>query len=331
VAEASGRADAFFRWVGSTDPRAVASLVRPAQTKLRIAQWTDLHVPGDMELSRRLRDLLRPHSDISALSHQLSALSNELGHQYRKDRRAYTNMLKKVLVGLRALEVDHLIITGDLVHCSLEAEFLEVRAVLELTGWLDPARLTVIPGNHDRFNLYEHLPSRPMEAFFDVVDPHHPRFKRLDHGVALLEIDSNSDRVHDRHTMERYLPNSVGCLYPEALSKIEAGRGEVEGMRLLCLIHHHVSSDWYPRVMTRDMGGLMDPARGVDDLSDLCKLIDKSAIILHGHIHEVMPMGYTWRGHLVGNPGGFAEARRLNLLDVDTHGEIVMSQVELRM
>lgn len=321
---------AFFRWVGSSDPRSPAVLERPEGCVLRIAQWTDLHVPGDMALSRRLRDLIRPHSDISALSHQLSALSNELGHQYRKDRRAYINMLKKTLLGLRALQVDHLIITGDLVHCSLEAEFLEVRAVLELTGWLDPERLTVIPGNHDRFNLYEHLPSRPMEAFFDVVDPFHPRFKKLPHGIALLEVDSNSDRVHDRHTMERYLPNSVGQIYPETIARIDAARAEVEGMRLLCLVHHHVSSDWYPRVVTRDTGGLMDPARGVEALADVCALVDPDAIILHGHLHEVMPMGYTWRGHLIGNPGGFAEARRLNLLDVDAHSAITMHQIELR-
>jgi hypothetical protein len=326
----SHAADAFFRWVGSTDARAEATLERPAGTKLRIAQWTDLHVAGDMELSRRLRDLLRPHSDMPALGRQLSSLSNELGHQYRKDRRAYTNMLKKTLLGLRALEVDHLIITGDLVHCSLEAEFLEIRAVLELTGWLDPAKLTVIPGNHDRFNLYEHLPSRPMEAFFDVVDPYHPRFKRLPSGIALLEVDSNSDRVSDRHTMERYLPNSVGQIYPRTIEAIEAARADVAGMRLLCLVHHHVSSDWYPRVVTRDTGGLMDPARGVEALADVCKLTDPDAIILHGHLHVVMPLGYTWRGLRIGNPGGFAEARRLNLLDVDGHGEIVMSQVELR-
>ena len=106
--------------------------------------------------------------------------------------------------------------------------------------------------------------------------------------------------------------------------------GQVAGMRLLCLVHHHVSSDWYPRVVTRDTGGLMDPARGVEALADVCKLTDPDAIILHGHLHVVMPLGYTWRGLRIGNPGGFAEARRLNLLDVDGHGEIVMSQVELR-
>jgi hypothetical protein len=95
-------------------------------------------------------------------------------------------------------------------HRALATEFLDMRGALEVTGWWGEDRLTVIPGNHDRFNLYEHMPTEPMEAFFPVVTSRKPRFKTLPGGVALLEIDSNRDPVDDRHHLEKWLPNTVG-------------------------------------------------------------------------------------------------------------------------
>lgn len=321
--------ESFFRWVGCTDKRRPHRLARPEETTLRLAQLTDPHVPGDITLSRRLRDLMRPHASPQALSHELSAISNELSQPYRKKRKVYTNLLKKALLGLRRLEVDHLLLTGDLAHCGMSAEFLEMKAILSITGWWGPQRLTVIPGNHDRFNLYEQIPSDPMEAHFDVVGSRTPRVKKLPGGVAVFELDSNADRADDRHYMEQWLPNTVGRIYPEELDVLDAARADIEGRRVLVLIHHHVSTDWYPRRASRDLGGLMEPAEGLDDLFELARMVDRDAIVLHGHIHDPMPTGYTHDGQLVCNPGGFAETLRLNLLDVDAHGEITVTQIEL--
>jgi len=320
----------FFRWIDCTDKRRPQRIERSSDTVLRLAQLTDPHVPGEITLVRRLRDLMRPHRSASNLSHELSAISNELSHTYRKQRKIYTNLLKKALLGLRRAEVDHLLITGDVAHCGMAAEFLEMKAVLSITGWWGSPRLTVIPGNHDRFNLYEAIPEDPMESFFDVVSAREPRVKKLPGGVALFEIDSNCDRSDDRHYMEKWLPNTVGKIYPETLEKLDALRADIEGRRLLVLIHHHVSTDWYPRKTSRDLGGLMNPAEGIDELLELARLVDPNAVLLHGHIHDVMPLGYNFQGHQTLNPGGFAEALRLNILDVDAHGEITVTQIELR-
>jgi hypothetical protein len=75
----------------------------------------------------------------------------------------------------------------------------------------------------------------------------------------------------------------------------------------------------------------MNPAEGIDDLLDLARLVDPNAILLHGHIHNVMPLNYNFQGHQTLIPGGFAEALRLNILDVDTHGEVTVTQIELRV
>jgi 3',5'-cyclic AMP phosphodiesterase CpdA len=48
---------------------------------------------------------------------------------------------------LDALQPDQVLITGDLTQLGLAAEFAQVRGALEALG--DPARVTVVPGNHD--------------------------------------------------------------------------------------------------------------------------------------------------------------------------------------
>ena len=321
---------AFFKWNDCTDKRRPRDLVRRSDTVYRMAQLTDIHLPGEMELTTRLRNLMSPRDSIENLSHELSAISNEFGHHYRGSRRLYANLLKKALVGLHRLGVDHLMITGDLVHCGLEAEFLDVRAALEVTGWWGEEKLTVVPGNHDRFNLYEDVKRESMESFFSVVSPREPRFKILPSGVAILEVDSNRDPVDDRHHMERWLPNTVGRIYPEALDWIDKNREKISGMRLITMIHHHISSDWYPR-RASTFGGLMEPADGVEDLIEAIDLVDPYGIILHGHKHDIMEVDYTFGTHQIGCPGGFAESLRMNLLDFNVHGEQTVTQIELRV
>ncbi len=321
---------AFFNWIDCTNKRLPQSLDRRAETALRIAQITDIHMPGEVELAGRLRDLVSTEGSIGDLTHELSAISNEFGHQYRRMRRQYHNLVKKAFVGLHRLGVDHLVITGDLVHCGLPAEFLDIRGALEITDWWGDEKLTVIPGNHDRFNLYEKVKGEPMESFFSVVNPREPRFKILPSGVALLEIDSNRDPVDDRHHLEEWLPNTVGRIYPEVVDYIVNNRQQVEGMRLVTLLHHHITSDWYP-ARASTLGGLMEPVDGVDDLIEAIELIDPYSIILHGHKHDIMEVDYAYGTHMVGCPGGFAESLRLNLIDFNAHSEATITQIELRV
>jgi 3',5'-cyclic AMP phosphodiesterase CpdA len=322
--------DRFFRWVGCTDRRRPNALERAPEIKLRVAQLTDLHVPSDITLARRLRDLVRPHRTVGNLSHELSAISNELSQPYRKQRKVYTNLLKKALLGLRYLGVDHLIITGDVAHCGLAVEFLEAKAALQVTGWWGADKLTVIPGNHDRFNLYEAIPDEPMESFFDVVRSRAPRVKVLPGGLALVETDSNSDRDDDRGYAEHWLPNTRGRIYEEEVDKVAAALDQMAGMRVLTLVHHHVTDDWY-RHNTFQRLGFLDPAEGGEELMAAVALTDPHALLLHGHIHDVMPLGYTYLDdHLVGCPGGFAEHLRVNLIDLDAHDAITITQAELR-
>jgi 3',5'-cyclic AMP phosphodiesterase CpdA len=321
--------EAIFRWVDCTDKRLPRRLKRRPETTLRVAHLTDPHVPSETELFGRLMDLVRDHGSVGSVSKEISALSNELGHRYRARQERYTNILKKTLFGLHSLDVDHLILTGDLAHCGLATEFVEMRAALEVTGWWGEETMTVVPGNHDRFNLYEHMERASMEDFYPVVSPKKPRFTPLGDDVVMLEVDTNR-HPDDPHTLEQWLPTTAGLVYPEVAEFVREHRNDFEGKRVLTLIHHHVSDDWYPPEPI-DVGGLMEPVDGRIELIRAVEAIDPRSLILHGHIHDVMPVDYVWEGHRVSCPGGFHQQHKLNLIDFDADRETTITQVEVRL
>jgi 3',5'-cyclic AMP phosphodiesterase CpdA len=58
-------------------------------------------------------------------------------------------VLKALVSDLRDSRPDHIVVTGDLTHLGLPAEFLRVRRWLSDLG--PPSEVTVIPGNHDAY------------------------------------------------------------------------------------------------------------------------------------------------------------------------------------
>ncbi len=65
-------------------------------------------------------------------------------------RRFHRERLGAVVEYVRSLPHDHVLITGDLSTTALPEEFLEARQ--QLAPLLDdPARVTILPGNHDRY------------------------------------------------------------------------------------------------------------------------------------------------------------------------------------
>ncbi len=60
--------------------------------------------------------------------------------------------VRNVVESIADSSVDHLIITGDLTNGGRDEEYEEVIDVLKAFKYIDAARLTVVPGNHDLFN-----------------------------------------------------------------------------------------------------------------------------------------------------------------------------------
>lgn len=88
-----------------------------------------------------------------------------------------------------SLRADHVLITGDLTTTALPSEFKAAKAAL--SGLVaDPGRLTVVPGNHDRYTARSWR-ERRFEAQFSEYMPQtrFPWLRELDADTAILGLD----------------------------------------------------------------------------------------------------------------------------------------------
>jgi 3',5'-cyclic AMP phosphodiesterase CpdA len=99
---------------------------------------------------------------------------------------------------VRSIGPDHLLITGDLTTTALPAEFRAARAAL--AGLLhEPSRVTIVPGNHDRYTLRAHR-SRRFEEYLGAYSPGrpYPWLRMLDPETAILGLDPTRAGVSAR-------------------------------------------------------------------------------------------------------------------------------------
>lgn len=59
------------------------------------------------------------------------------------------NLLGALFDDVKAQQPDHIVITGDLTHLGLPAEYAQAKKLLQAFG--SPSQITVIPGNHDAY------------------------------------------------------------------------------------------------------------------------------------------------------------------------------------
>jgi 3',5'-cyclic AMP phosphodiesterase CpdA len=112
-----------------------------------------------------------------------------LGLVVRRARKFRLERIRAVVERVRALDADHLLITGDLTTTALPDEFRAAREGLaELLA--DSDRVTVLPGNHDRYTTGS-VRYRAFEEWFGAFSPAapYPWLRRLDDGTAILGLD----------------------------------------------------------------------------------------------------------------------------------------------
>lgn len=113
-------------------------------------------------------------------------------------RRFRLERLESVVHRVMELEPDHLLITGDLTTTSLRAEFELARE--SLTPLLsDLARVTVLPGNHDRYTNHS-VRTRAFERYFGDVshNGNFPWLRRIDPHTAILGLDASRPHMSAR-------------------------------------------------------------------------------------------------------------------------------------
>ncbi|HSG96262.1 MAG TPA: metallophosphoesterase, partial [Afifellaceae bacterium] len=187
----------------------------------RIAHLSDVHLAPLPE--PRLRDLA---------SKRLIGYAN---WRFNRAREMTAQSLDRLLADMRAHDPDHIVVTGDLANIALYEEFEAARRWLDMLG--PPARVTVIPGNHDAYVPGAHRHYRrlwaPWMSGDDAgpgEDAHFP-FLRRRNSVAMIGVSS---AITSRPFM------ATGRLGRDQAEKLRVLLEETgaEGLARVVLIHH---------------------------------------------------------------------------------------------
>ncbi len=221
--------------------------------------------------------------------------------------------VRLLLAEATRLGAEHLIVSGDLTALALPEEFEAARAAL--APWGD--RLSIIPGNHDRYtpqaardqlfekafgeSLGSDLPEHCREGVFPIV-------KLLRDDVAIIGL--SSARVP---LMPGIAAGWVGDAQREALAAILRDR-RVQGRGVLLTVHH---------APLRPSGRPDMPTHGLLDAPKVMELASAAGAvgICHGHIHRRYRIAGPGRLSIFG-AGSSTQAgiEGYWLLDVDRSG-----------
>ncbi|GMU61131.1 MAG: hypothetical protein AMXMBFR34_28940 [Myxococcaceae bacterium] len=186
--------------------------------------------------------------------------------------------LERLVDELHAHSADHLVVTGDVSALGHEDEVGQVEELLR--PLLAAGRMTVIPGNHDRYT--DTPAARVFERIFApwltsdlpelAVDGPYPFVRLVGDSVALVGLDST--RVSG---WSHYFVGRLGQRQLDA-ARAALAHPRLAGRTVFILSHHGPvgpsgSFDWIH-------SGLLDAAA----LLELVK--EHPAVLLHGHSHE---------------------------------------------
>lgn len=249
---------------------------------MRIAHFSDLHL-----LSLEGVPIRR------FLNKRLTGWANLRLKRGSIHRAAYVKAIAREVAKSR---IDHAIITGDLSNLSLEPEFELARQVLERDLGLDPARVTIVPGNHDVYTKGAQTSHR-FEGFFaawlesdfpELVDPRRGvRFPvvKLRGVAAIVGLSSAVPRP------PFVAAGELGSAQLEALARVLV-HPEVK-RRTLVLAIHHPPVEEESRMKTR-LHGLPDAPALLSLLAPL-----SHGLVVHGHLHRrILRMLPTLTGRL---------------------------------
>ena len=245
---------------------------------IRLAHLSDPHIsimedisPRDL-LSKRLFGYSRwkLHRGAEHGSRVLSALESDLGRT----------------------QPDHIAVTGDLTHLGLPAEFKKARQWLQSLG--SPARVTVIPGNHDAY----------VKSPWHQTMAHWTDYMISDNPPDNEPVSDNSQNIFPSlrirgccaliglSTARPSAPHlAVGTIGAAQLKSLETILARSAGRRLyrILLIHHPPAS------------GSVSWRKRLTDAADLRTLLEQygAGLILHGHAHRTLKNRLTTpTGHI---------------------------------
>lgn len=241
----------------------------------------------------------------------------------RRSRKFRLERLADVVERVASLQADHVLITGDLTTTALVDEFQAARAAL--AGLLaDSDRVTVVPGNHDRYTTGS-VRYRQFEEWFGAFAPPgpYPWLRFLDQDTAILGLDATRSHIsatgrlpaHQLEAAKQLVTDPsrrprrliVACHYPvaappayahELYAKRMKNEAEVRdwlagiGPHLYCCGHVHAA--W--AITPRDLPGQLCVNSGAPLLRDPTGLRPPGFLEITLHDNDVSVVHHAWLG-----------------------------------
>ncbi|MGD8955988.1 MAG: metallophosphoesterase [Chromatiaceae bacterium] len=243
-----------------------------------------------------LAHLSDPHltrlEDLRATDLMNKRVLGYLSWRRRRRHEHRSEVLDALLADLESICPDHVAITGDLTHLGTRQEFEEVSEWLKRVG--PPARVTVVPGNHDAYT------AEPWEKTYARWAPYmcsdEPSAEGDDGARSVfpsLRVRGDTALIGASSAVPSlpfFATGRIGRDQLDALSHTLHQTGEAGLFRVLLLHHPPVpgSIQWRKRLT---------------DAPDLASVISRQGVelVLHGHAHRA---NLNW----LTTPGGRAPA-----------------------
>jgi len=234
-----------------------------------------------------------------------------------RTRKHKMQLLEALRQDMRAQAPDHLALTGDLSNVSLPGEWRAALAWLDTCG-LEPASISVIPGNHDAY-VEDVVASRAFEKLFapymtsDLppaasAGADYP-YVQIRDGIAFVGV-SSSVPTGDL--------GAWGRIGDAQLARLEAllAAPELAGKTRVVMVHH-------PPVLHKD-----GEHRNLRDRAALAAVLARTGadLVLHGHDHDDQRAALPGPGGrsipIIGGgsasyTGSAARRSRYNLYEID--------------
>lgn len=184
---------------------------------------------------------------------------------------------------IRRMDIDHVVITGDVSNLALEREFELVERFLLDELRFEPERISVVPGNHDCYTQGSHKSRRFLRHFAPFMRSDLPDltsrgplgafpFVQLRGPVALIGLSTALPRL------PLVASGQIGRSQLAALEQV-LDHPEVRGRTPVVLQHHPFHN---PKSLTKTLfEGLADAHLE----GRLLRRIERG-LLLHGHLHR---------------------------------------------
>jgi 3',5'-cyclic AMP phosphodiesterase CpdA len=236
---------------------------------MRIAHVSDLHLVAlEGAVPRRLLN---------------KRLSGYLNLVFNRRHVLKEEISRKILSHLAECRPDHVIVTGDVSNLALEREFALARTIVDDVLKMDPASVTIVPGNHDLYTRGSARAARFAEAFApylvsDMPDrvSSHPGgpfpVVKLRGPVAIIGLST---------AVPRPPLVSSGWLGPAQLAAFDRilDSPEVRSRTPVIALHHPLFNP-ASRIKAR--------LEGIDDSAALLARLSRlgRGLVAHGHLHR---------------------------------------------